>query len=293
MHDATDSSCMRRIVLWLVLPVLIAAYCVIDRPVVQAVIMVGASVGATCFALSRARTRRGNRTYLLMVVALGLWAAGWIGWQGTILATGAVPTTSSLDNLLFLGGDAALVLALVVALCRRERSLVGLLDVSTIAASLLVVAWASLLHDYTTGSLPAIGRGFQIAYGTFDVLLVAAGLRLLVAPRLRSGGGALLVAATGGLVASDLFWNWGTAFGIYVPGSWADSGWLVLAVLGALAARHCTHEAAAEVGGERQARHHTLGRVTLLGARRSCALVSVRDPARTPLPLRRLLSAVL
>jgi len=90
--------------------------------------------------------------------ALGLWAAGWIGWQGTILATGAVPTTSSLDNLLFLAGDAALVLALVVALCRRERSLVGLLDVSTIAASLLVVAWASLLHDYTTGSLPTLGR---------------------------------------------------------------------------------------------------------------------------------------
>jgi PAS domain S-box-containing protein len=199
------------------------------------------------------------------VAALGLWAAGWIGWQGTILATGAVPSTSSLYNLLFLGGDAALVLALVLALCRRERSLVGLLDVSTIAASLLVVAWASLLHEYSTGSVPALGRGFQIAYGTFDVLLVAAGLRLLVAPRLRFGGGTPLVAATGGLVASDLFWNWGTAFGVYTPGSWADSGWLVWAVLGALAARHCTHEAAAEVNAERQARHQTLGRVTLLG----------------------------
>jgi PAS domain S-box-containing protein len=137
--------------------------------------------------------------------------------------------------------------------------------VSTIAASLLVVAWASLLHKYTTGSLPAFGRGLQIAYGGFDVLLVAAGLRLLVAPRLRSGGGALLVGAASALVASDFFWNWGTAFDIYVPGSWADAGWLVFAVLGALAARECAHEVAAEVDAERLARHHTVGRVTLLG----------------------------
>jgi light-regulated signal transduction histidine kinase (bacteriophytochrome) len=35
MHGATDSSCMRRIVLWLVPAVLIAAYCVIDRTVVR------------------------------------------------------------------------------------------------------------------------------------------------------------------------------------------------------------------------------------------------------------------
>jgi PAS domain S-box-containing protein len=256
---------MRRLVLWLFLAVLIAVYCVFDRPVVQAVIMVGASAGAVCVAVRGARARRGNRTFSLIVAALGLWAAGWIGWQSAILATGAVPTTSSLDNLLFLGGDAALLLALVVALCRRERSLVGLLDVSTIAASLFVVAWASLLDDYTSASMPELGRAFQIAYGTFDVLLVAAGLRLLVAPRVRSGGGALLIAAAGGLVGSDLFWNWGTAFGVYVPGSWADSGWLVWAFVGALAARRCTHEASIEAGGKRQARHHMLGRVTLLG----------------------------
>jgi PAS domain S-box-containing protein len=256
---------MRRIVLWLVLAVLIVVYCVFDRAAVQAAIVIGMSAGATYVALRGARARRGNRTYWLIVAALGLWAAGWIGWQGTILATGSVPGTSSLDNLLFLGGDAALLLALVVALCRRERSLVGLLDVSTIAASLLVVAWASLLHKYTAGSLPKFGRGLQIAYGVFDVLLVAAGLRLLVAPRLRAGGGALLVGAAGALVTSDFFWNWGTAFDIYVPGSWADAGWLIFAVFGALAARRCTQDVTAEVDGERQARHHTVGRVTLLG----------------------------
>jgi PAS domain S-box-containing protein len=256
---------MRRILLWLVPAVLIVAYCVFDRPIAQAAIVIGMSSSATYVALRGGRARRGNRTYWLIVVALGLWAAGWIGWQGTILATGSVPATSSLDNLLFLGGDAALLLALVVALCRRERSLVGLLDVSTIAASLLVVAWASLLHKYTGGSLPKFGRGLQIAYGAFDVLLVAAGLRLLVAPRLRAGGGALLVGAAGALVASDFFWNWGTAFHIYVPGSWADAGWLIFAVLGALAARRCTQDVTAEVDGERQARHHTVGRVTLLG----------------------------
>ena len=254
---------MRRILLWLVPAVLIVVYCVFDRTIAQAAIVIGMSTGATYVALRGAR--RGNPTYWLIVAALGLWAAGWIGWQGTLLATGSVPTTSSLDNLFFLGGDAALLLALVVALCRRERSLVGLLDVSTIAASLLVVAWASLLHKYTHGSLPKFGRGLQIAYGAFDVLLVAAGLRLLVAPRLRAGGGALLVGAAGALVASDFFWNWGTAFGIYVPGSWADAGWLIFAVLGALAARHCTRDVAAEVDGERRARHQTVGRITLLG----------------------------
>ncbi len=256
---------MRRIALRLVPAVVIAAYCVIDRPVPQAAIVIGVSLAATGLAVRGVRARRRNHTYLLIVVALALWAAGWIGWQGSILATGVVPATSSLDNLLFLGGDAALLLALVVALCRREKSLVGLLDVSTIAASLLVVAWASLLYKYATGSLPALGRGLQIAYGVLDVMLVAAGLRLLVAPRLRSGGGALLVGAAAALVASDLFWNWGTAFHIYVPGSWADAGWLIFAVLGALAARQCTPDEAPEVDGERQARHHTVGRVTLLG----------------------------
>src|SRR5207253_6628047 len=92
VRDTTDSSCMRRIVLWLVLAVLIAAYCVIDNPIVKAAIVISLSLGATCVAGRAARGRKAskaNGTYVLIVVALGLWAAGWVGWEGTILATGA------------------------------------------------------------------------------------------------------------------------------------------------------------------------------------------------------------
>jgi PAS domain S-box-containing protein len=113
-------------------------------------------------------------------------------------------------------------------------------------------------------SLPVFGRSIQIAYGALDVLLVAAALRLLVAPRRWAGGGPLLVGSAAALVASDLLWNWATALGTYMPGSWADAGWLVWAVLGACAARQCSHEPAVEVGGEQHVRRHTLGRVTLL-----------------------------
>jgi PAS domain S-box-containing protein len=255
---------MRRIVLWSATAVLIAAYCVADGPIVKAALVITLSVGATCFAVRGARLRTGNRTFLLIGLALGLWSAGWIGWEGAILATGAPPTPSSLVNLLFIAAYSALFLALVAALCRREQSLLGLLDVATIAASLLVVAWASLLHDYTTRSLPGFGSAVQITYGTLHVLLVAAGVRLLVAPRRRGGGGLLLVAATAALVLSGFLWNWATLLGTYVPGSWADVGGLVAAVLAASAARRFSREAPTEVGGERHVRRHTLGRITLL-----------------------------
>src|SRR6266704_5443716 len=125
----TDSSGMRRFVLWLVIAVLIAAYCVIDLAIVKAAIVIGLSVGATGFAVREARGRKVNSAFGPLVLALGLWAAGWIGWEATILATGTPPSTSSLVNLLFLGGSSALVVALVTALCRREQSLLGLLDV--------------------------------------------------------------------------------------------------------------------------------------------------------------------
>jgi PAS domain S-box-containing protein len=269
---------MRRIMLWLVPAVLIGAYSVIDHPIVKAAIVIAVSVGATGFAVHGARARRGSRIYLLIVAALGLWAAGWIGWQATILATGAPPTTSSLDNLLFLGGSVALFLALVATLCRREQSLVGLLDVATIGASLFVVAWATLLHKYTSVSLPGVGRVVSIAYGTSDVLLVAAGVRLLLAPRRRAGDGAFLVAAVAGLVISDLFWNWATALGTYVPGSWADVGWFVWAVLGACAARRSSQGAVVEVGGEQRARRQTVARVVLLaGSALVCPAVLAVD----------------
>jgi cell division protein FtsX len=62
------------------------------------------------------------------------------------------------------------------------------------------------------------------------VLLVAAGVRLLVAPRRRGGGGLLLVGATAALVLSGFLWNWATLLGTYVPGSWADVGGLVSVV---------------------------------------------------------------
>jgi PAS domain S-box-containing protein len=257
---------MRRFVLWLIILVLIVAYCVVDVPSVKAAIMIAISVGAAGVAIHGARARKGNRTFLLIVLALGLWAAGWIWWEVTIVATGAVPDTTSLSNLLFLGGSSALIAALVATLCRRERSLVGLLDVATIGASLFVVAWAALLHRYTTLPLPVAGRAVSIAYGTSDVLLVAAGVRLLLAPRRRAGDGALLVAAAAGLVISDLFWNWATALGTYVPGSWADVGWFVWAVLGACAARRSSQGAIPELGGDHHVRRQTVARVVLLAA---------------------------
>ncbi len=263
---------MRRYVLYAATAAPIAAYCAIDSPIVKAALVIAVSVGATGVAVRGARARTGSRTHLLVVLALALWAAAWIGWEATILATGAPPTPSSLVNLLFLGGTSALVVALVAALCRREQSLVGLLDVSTIAASLLVVAWVWFLQDYTTLSdtttlsLPVFGRVVQIAYGVLDVLLVAAALRSLMAPRRHAGDGLVLAAAAGALVVSDLLWNWATQVGTYVPGSWADAGWLVWAVLGAYAARNWPHDAAAGVGGRRQIRRHRLGRIALLSA---------------------------
>jgi PAS domain S-box-containing protein len=259
-----QSVSLRRLVLWLVVAVLIVAYCVVGLPIVKAAIMIAISVGAAASAIHGARARKGNRSLLLIALALGLWAAGWIWWEATIVMTGAVPDTTSLSNLLFLGGSGALLAALVAKLCRREQSLVGLLDVATIAASLFVVAWAALLHRYTTLPLPAFGRAVSIAYGASDVLLVAAGVRLLLAPRRRAG--VVLIAATAGLVVSDLFWNWATALGTYVPGSWADVGWIVWAVLGACAARGSSDGPAVEADGEQQLRRQTLARVGLLAA---------------------------
>jgi two-component system sensor histidine kinase/response regulator len=254
---------MRGYLLWAASAALIAAYCLIDVPIVKAALVVGLSVVAMAFAAWSAPAGKLTRVYLLTVTALGLWAAGWIGWEVAIVANGAPPTASSLVNLLFLGGSFALFLALLAALCDPEGRAVGVLDVATIAASLLVVAWAAILHNYTSASLSDLETAVQIAYAVVDVLLVAAALRLLVAPRGR-GRSLVLAPAALALVVSDLLWNWSTALGTYAPGSWADAGWLAWAVLGAYAARRSSHQIATGVGSERRAGRYPHGRIVLL-----------------------------
>ncbi|MEA2508232.1 MAG: hypothetical protein QOG21_314 [Actinomycetota bacterium] len=221
---------------------LLSAFVYLQGSTLTRAIVLIAAYGVATLVLARRlyAERRGDwLPWLLLLLVLGFWFVAWIFWQTEILQSGITPPITSWINLVFLAGNATLVPALGLLLIRREPDLVAGLDAAIVATALLMVAWMLLISGYVSDTtLPLLGRGVQITYALTDVLVLALLVRLLVSPGRRSPALAMTLAGASGLLFSDGVWNWSTQLGSYLPGSWADLGWLLSAAVFGAAAAH-------------------------------------------------------
>jgi signal transduction histidine kinase len=229
-----------------------AVYVSSETQAVKAATIIAAALAAPVAILAGIRLHRPAHqvAWLCFAATQLLWAAGWIWWETKILADGVPPATDSLVNLLFLTSYPLLVAGLLLLLWKRERDAVGLVDVGILVASLAGVAWAVLLHKYVDDEIPVLGRSFQISYAVLDVIVLAAAARLLATPGKRPWALWLLAGSAVFAVTSDGIWNWSTHIDDYSPGSWADAGWILFAVLGGAAALHPSMATLERWGGE-------------------------------------------
>ncbi len=204
-----------------------------------ALTLTGSGLAAAAIGMRRGRPRP-ILGWTLLTLAVAVWFAGWIFWQGYIAAHGgASPPLASWRNLIFLAVYPVLVGALLRLLWRRERDVGVFVDVAIIASALATVAWIALSASYLgeSGRVADGVRAAQTAFAFGDVVLLAGLLRLLVSPGKRTPAYRLLLAGGFCYLASDVAWNW-AAFSGSVLGAWTESGWLLFPVTVGAAALH-------------------------------------------------------
>ena len=222
-------------------------------------------VAAVCAGLAWYRPRRWQ-PWALVGVQQALWAAGNVFWALELARSGTTPAPDSWIQAPYLLGDVLLIAALALALLARDRSGAATVEAAILAAAGAAVVWVTIAVHYfeppAADFLTGAGTGVLLGYGLLDVLTVALALRLLATGRL--GVPLVLLALSGfALVASDASWNWLTVASTYVPGSWADLGWLLTALLGGVAALHPRMGGAFEPG--EPVHRLSTGRVLVLG----------------------------
>ena len=215
-----------------------AAYALHLGALLDAILIVGVTAGAAaCLAFGTTRRPAGQRLpWALLATSQGLWAGGWILWQAHVVRSGHAPQPGTASDLVFLIGDAIMLVALALLFRARARGGQMLLDTLLVAGAVALVAWPTLVGPYlATSTVPALGRATQIAYALVDTAM----LGLLVRGYLWRRGDRSLNVVAGGMccyLAADVTWNWLTLSGQYVAGSTYDLGWLLFSVsLGAAA----------------------------------------------------------
>jgi signal transduction histidine kinase len=166
-------------------------------------------------------------------------AAGAGVWHAKFAAQDAPPLPGGGQDVLFMAFYVVLGAVLVTVLRHSELGNQGVLDAAIFAAGGMILTLLVLIDpNVGMSGLPELGRAVQIASVLADVCLLALALRLLMTPEAETPSLQLLAAATIAWVASDVVWVWLTFIGDYVPGSSADTGWLIFYALSGAAALH-------------------------------------------------------
>lgn len=205
----------------------------------QTFVLVGEEAGAViAIAVGVVRFRpRPVRPWLFLIGSQLIFGIAWAFWEAHILSTGAPANPDALISFFFQPGYPLLAIALFLLLYQREPDAVAAVDAAIVSIALFVPAAVLLFYNYAVdGRLPVAWRIDQIGFGVFDVFILAAVLRLLVSTGRRTPAFALLLGGAVAWLFSDFIWNWSIRLGSYLPGRWADTGWLLSPILIGLAA---------------------------------------------------------
>jgi PAS domain S-box-containing protein len=186
------------------------------------------------------RHRPGGSGWSILAASALLTAVATLIRYAPVFAGGDKPLASpSLPDGLRVVGLFLLAAGLVVALTRRERPLMILLDIASIViGTALVIGVVVVEPALARTAVPLDLRITQVAYVACDVALIAGVARVLLAPRGRSPALWLVASAATGVVASSLVRNPLMLAGDSVPGAWAAVGAVACPLLLGLAALH-------------------------------------------------------
>ena len=177
-----------------------------------------------------------GRVGLLLLAAATLNLAAMVAWLAPVLAGGDAPLAQpSIADAGWLIGNPLLAAALLYALTRRESPRFVALDVVTLAAAIGLVAGVALIGpDFGTSTAPLEVRMTQAATSSRHLPRLDGPAH--AARPARPAGRAVVPGRGGaGLVVSDFAWIWLTISGTYLPGAWADVGFLAQPLLLGLA----------------------------------------------------------
>jgi diguanylate cyclase (GGDEF)-like protein/PAS domain S-box-containing protein len=196
--------------------------------------------GAAGIVAGVARNRPRRRApWLLVCAALVTFTAGDAAYLVLTDVMGQVNPFPSIADVFNLAMYALLTAGLLVlprSATGRDRA--GFIDVLVITAGLGLLMWIFLISPYVgDSSLGVLEKATSIAYPLFDIVVLAAGVRLVTAvPRCP----AVVLLAVGGvaLLATDIVYGLSQLYGSWTMGSPVDAGWIVVYTTWGAAALH-------------------------------------------------------
>lgn len=169
----------------------------------------GTLLGCAFLVAGLRRHRPDGPGWWLLAASMGLNVASMLAWYAPVFVGGDAPLPQpSLADVGWVVSDGLLAAGLVVALTRRERPLVVLLDTLSIVVGVGLVFGVLLIGPaVAAGTSPPMLRVSQVAYVAVDVMVFAAIVRVLLAPRGRPPALWLLAGTGTALLVSDILWN--------------------------------------------------------------------------------------
>jgi signal transduction histidine kinase len=192
--------------------------------------MIGAYavVGTLVGALRRRGPER--QPWLAFAAGFGLMVAGDLAWDLTPNAG-----SPNISDLFYMAAYPLLALGLLV-LTRRTAGRGNVVDTLIVAGSLGTVLWPLLFASFLHGGQTLAQRLTLGVYPCWDLVLLAAVVRLALTGSLHTRRSLLLAASVGLFLVGDICWF--DSVNTYVLGNWEDYAWLTAYVCWGTAALH-------------------------------------------------------
>jgi diguanylate cyclase (GGDEF)-like protein/PAS domain S-box-containing protein len=203
--------------------------------------------------------------------ALGLglfWLGDLYTYSYPKLLNKEVPFPSAGDGI-YLTVYPALMAGLWMLVRRRnpDRDRAGLIDSAIMTLGLALLSWVGLIAPYIHGDdMTLFARLVSIAYPLGDILLLAAGMRLVVDAGKRQPAFYLLVSSIVCLLVTDYVYGLLLLDGTYTHQLWLDIGWIGFYLLWGAAALHPSMSTLEQAEPERQRRLTAFRLALLTGA---------------------------
>ena len=192
-----------------------------------------ATVVALCVGIRRHRPRPA-RAWLMLAASQAVLFAGDVTYFGVYHGH---PPYPGVADVLYLSGDALLVVALIMLIAGRGGELLTYVDAVVITLATGCLLWAAFFDNLEIGGTLA-HRVVSGGYPVLDLAMLAAAIRVVFARGARTASYYLLTLGVFLLVVSDAWYVVPLLTSHYVFGTWRDAGWLGSYALVGAAALH-------------------------------------------------------